>query len=104
MDHDDKECQDGSPRTGRDPRLFFVSREPLLVQWTGVGIFVGLSSSTRDPWIASYKYTPLRATLSGIETLSLVSNVVQGITFACQKVAFCNAVYYDRAPDENLHE
>ncbi len=42
--------------------------------------------------------------MSGIETLSLVSNVFQVITFACETVAFCNAVYHGRAPDENLDE
>jgi hypothetical protein len=43
--------------------------------------------------------------MSGIETLSLVSNVFQVITFACETVALCHAVYHGRtSPDENLEE
>ena len=40
--------------------------------------------------------------MSGIETLSLVSNIFQVITFACQTVALCQAVYRGQSPDETL--
>ncbi len=77
------------------------------VKRDGIGLQIpasenGLYSNAQHP--VSRRPAPYD-NMSGLEALGLVSNVFQVITFACDTVALCHAVYNARSsPDENLKE